>query len=147
NPDLAGKVLLPILGGQYGRTLESGQLKLAYSGGSFVITYYETVLPVAPGTYGIVLSPQIADLKHRLGDEHEHLLEYRSILTAIENLPSRNVAREERRAERYREVAIIKRRLAALEEASAEVRSSIAAAVDRFNGRIGNPESFDDIDR
>src|SRR5262249_8688052 len=60
NPDLAGKVLLPILGDQYGRTLESGHLKLAYGGGSFVITYFETVLPVAPGTYVMILSPQIA---------------------------------------------------------------------------------------
>ena len=82
-----------------------------------------------------------------MGDDHEQLLEYRSILTAIEHLPPRTGLREERRTERYREVAIIKRRLAALEDASAEVRSSIAAAVDRFNGRIGNPESFDEIDR
>src|SRR5208282_210314 len=42
---------------------------------------------------------------------------------------------------------IIKRRLAALEEASTEVRSAIAAAVDRFNGRIGCPDSFDELDR
>ena len=87
NPDLAGKVLLPILGDQYGRTLESGQLRLSYSGGSFVINYFETALPVAPGTYVLILSPQISDLKLRLGDDHEHLLEYRSILTAIEHLP------------------------------------------------------------
>ena len=106
-----------------GRTLESGQLRLSYSGGSFVINYFDTALPVAPGTYVMILSPQIADLKLRLGEDHEHLLEYRSILTAIEHLPPRTGLREERRAERYREVAIIKRRLAALEEASAEVRS------------------------
>jgi (1->4)-alpha-D-glucan 1-alpha-D-glucosylmutase len=147
NPDLAGKVLLPILGDQYGRTLESGQLRLSYGGGSFVIRYFETALPVAPGAYVMILSPQVAELKQRLGDDHEHLLEYRSILTAIEHLPPQTALREQRRAERYREVAIIKRRLAALEESSAEVRSSIAGAVDRFNGAIGNPESFDDIDR
>lgn len=34
-----------------------------------------------------------------------------------------------------------------MEEASTEVRSAIATAVDRFNGRIGYPDSFDEIDR
>src|SRR5262249_19100407 len=139
NPDLAGKVLLPILGDQYGRSLESGLLRLSYGNGTFLISYYETALPVAPGTYAMILAPQVADLKARLGEEHEHVLEYRSILTAIEHLPARTGLKEERRAERYREVAIIKRRLAALEEASEEVKASIVATVDRFNGRIGNP--------
>src|SRR5262249_44197271 len=74
NPDLAGKVLLPILGDQYGKTLESGQLRLSYSGGSFVINYFDTKLPVAPGTYLMVLAPQVPDLKLRLGEDHEQLL-------------------------------------------------------------------------
>ena len=42
NPDLEDKVLLPILGDQYGRTLESGQLRLSYGAGGFAITYYDT---------------------------------------------------------------------------------------------------------
>ncbi|MDP8923267.1 MAG: alpha-amylase family glycosyl hydrolase, partial [Chloroflexota bacterium] len=48
-PELAGKVLLPILGDQYGRVLERGELKLAFRAaeGTFVVTYYEHTLPVA----------------------------------------------------------------------------------------------------
>ena len=112
NPDLEYKVLLPILGDQYGKTLEAGQLRLSYGDGSFVITYYDTSLPIAPQTYILILSPQIDELTRRLGDDHEQLLEYRSILTALRHLPPRTGLAEERQAERYREVAIIKRRLA-----------------------------------
>src|SRR5262249_35296296 len=44
NPDLRGKVLLPILGDQYGTVLESGQIRLAYERGSFNLFYYDKQL-------------------------------------------------------------------------------------------------------
>ncbi len=147
NPDLKDKVLLPVLGEQYGRTLETGQLKLRYEGGSFHISYYGTRLPVAPMSYIAILSSQLHDLTRKLGDEDEHLLEYRSIITAIGHLPPRTGVPAEHQAERYREVAIVKRRLAALEEASREVRTAIDEAVAHFNGNVGSPNSFDEIDR
>jgi len=147
NPDLEYKVLLPILGDQYGKTLEAGHLRLAYDDGAFSISYYDTALPVAPTTYIPILSSQVEDLARRLGDDHDHVLEYRSILTALHHLPPRTGLAEERQAERYREVAIIKRRLADLVAASPEVRGAVAGAVDRYNGRVGQSESFDAIDR
>ena len=85
-------------------------------------------------------------MTRRLGDDHDHLLEYRSILTSLKHLPPHTGLKEERQAERYREVATIKKRLAALAEASTEVHATISAAVDRFNGRIGSLESFDELD-
>src|SRR5262249_52990729 len=41
NPDLEGKVLLPLLGEQYGQVLEAGQLRLNYEEGAFYLSYYE----------------------------------------------------------------------------------------------------------
>ncbi len=146
NPDLKDKVLLPILGDQYGKTLEARQLQLSFGAGEFLIHYFDTTLPVTPRSYLRLLSPQIEDLTRRLGDDHDHLLEFRSILTALKHLPPHTGLKEERQAERYREVATIKRRLAALVEASTEVYSTLCAAVDRFNGRIGSSESFDELD-
>ena len=46
--DLQGKVLLPILGQQYGEALESGEFKLTYDDGAFYVHYYETRLPIDP---------------------------------------------------------------------------------------------------
>ena len=39
--ELANKVLLPVLGDQYGAVLESGQLRLAYENGAFSLHYWE----------------------------------------------------------------------------------------------------------
>ncbi|MEO8322686.1 MAG: alpha-amylase family glycosyl hydrolase, partial [Actinomycetota bacterium] len=47
---LAGKILLPVLGDQYGRVLEAGELGLAYEDGEAVVTYFDDRFPVAPGS-------------------------------------------------------------------------------------------------
>ena len=69
--------------------------------------------------------------------------ELRSVLTALRYLPSRTDASPEQVAERHREKEVIKRRLAALCAASPHVRAAIDDAVRVFNGRVGEPRSFD----
>ncbi len=49
-PELADKLLLPILEDQYGAVLEQGKLRLAFEDGAFYIYYYDNRLPVAPRT-------------------------------------------------------------------------------------------------
>src|SRR3989454_3131749 len=46
--DLHDKVLLPILGDQYGRVLERGELQLHFADGAFYLTYFDHQLPIAP---------------------------------------------------------------------------------------------------
>ena len=50
--ELADKVLIPILGDQYGEVLERQELQLTYRDGAFVVRYYDESLPIAPDTYG-----------------------------------------------------------------------------------------------
>ncbi len=45
-PELKGKVLLPILGDQYGRVLERGELRLLYKNKTVCIKYYDNRFPV-----------------------------------------------------------------------------------------------------
>ncbi|HZI42540.1 MAG TPA: alpha-amylase family glycosyl hydrolase, partial [Gemmatimonadaceae bacterium] len=52
--ELADKVLLPILGAQYGEALEQQELKLTYRDGAFFACYYDDTLPIAPDTYAMV---------------------------------------------------------------------------------------------
>jgi (1->4)-alpha-D-glucan 1-alpha-D-glucosylmutase len=42
------KILLPVLGDHYGLILSSGQIRLEYSGGHFVVRYHEHTFPLAP---------------------------------------------------------------------------------------------------
>ena len=53
--ELRNKVLLPILGDQYGQVLESGELKLEYREGAFFLRYYQSLLPIEPRTYRTIL--------------------------------------------------------------------------------------------
>src|SRR5216684_6005204 len=57
DPDLAGKVLVPVLGDHYGRVLEKGELQLRYETetGSFAVHYREHRLPIDPREYSVLL--------------------------------------------------------------------------------------------
>src|SRR5690242_21399919 len=80
---LQNKVLLPILGQQYGRVLENGELVLRYEDGAFYLNYYENELPVNPRTYVEILTVPLEQLIKTLGVENEDVLEYQSIITAL----------------------------------------------------------------
>jgi (1->4)-alpha-D-glucan 1-alpha-D-glucosylmutase len=143
--ELADKVLLPILGAQYGEALEHQELKLTYRDGAFFACYYDDTLPIAPDTYAMVFEGDVEawQAEHPGADADELL----SILTASRNLPARSDRSPDAIATRAREKEIVKRRLAGLAERSVEVRELIDRSIDRLNGTAGQPRSFDALDR
>jgi (1->4)-alpha-D-glucan 1-alpha-D-glucosylmutase len=145
-PELENRVLLPVLEDQYGSVLERGDLKLAYEDGAFFILYGEWKLPVAPRTYGGILDRSLNELVSASAEESEHILELRSIMTAISYLPPPTEQDAEKIAERNREKEVIKRRISALYEASPDTRASIDATIRMLNGTVGEPKSFDLLD-
>ncbi len=147
NPHLENKVLLPILEDQYGIVLEDGKLRLAYEDGAFFIHHYATSLPLAPGTYSTILSRQLDGLSESLGKDDLRVLELQSILTAISHLPPRTESDPEKLEERRREKEVIKRRIATLYQESSEARDAVDAVLAQFNGKAGDPRSFDLLDR
>ncbi|MBI1913245.1 MAG: malto-oligosyltrehalose synthase [Planctomycetes bacterium] len=146
NPNLENKLLLPILEDQYGAVLEAGKIHLAYESGSFAFYYYERRLPLDPGTYSLVLRPVLEQLVAALGEDNEHVRELQSILTALGYLPPRTETDAERLTERNREKEVVKDRLARLAEKAAEVAQAIEDVVRLFNGKVGEPHSFDRLD-
>jgi len=145
-PELKNKVLLPILGDQYGRALEQQELQLEFKDGAFSIRYYDTVLPVTPRTYVAILEWHIEDLQQTLGAEHPQFVELRSIITGLGHLPSRTEQDPVRIEERHREKEVLKRRLATLVGESPAVHEFVEANVLRYNGVKGDPRSFDRLD-
>lgn len=143
---LQQKVLLPMLGDQYGRVLENQELQLSYQRGAFFVKYYETKLPIAPRSSLLVLQRVQALISQQLNEADSHRLELESILTALEHLPPRNVTDPERIRERRREKEITKRRLTALVSASASVRRALQRVIHEFNGRASDPQSFDSLE-
>ena len=144
--ELANKVLLPILGEQYGRVLENQELILSYEDGGFFLSYYDHHLPVAPRPAVTILSHRLGDLEHTLGADHAALLEFRSIITALGHLPLRTETDRDKVIERHREKEIIKRRLATVTSANPTIRTFVEDNVRFFNGTKGDPRSFDYLD-
>jgi (1->4)-alpha-D-glucan 1-alpha-D-glucosylmutase len=147
NPALKNKVLLPILGDQYGRVLENQEIKIVYRGGAFFATYYETTLPVAARTSTLLLELALARLKQSLGDYHTDVLEMESIITALRHLPPRTELDAARVRERRREKEVSKRRLATLVKQSKDARKAVHEALIEINGTRGEPASFDHLER
>jgi (1->4)-alpha-D-glucan 1-alpha-D-glucosylmutase len=141
--ELKGKVLLPILGDQYGVVLEQGQLQLALEDGALALRYFDHNLPINPRRGRVVFEHRIEELEKALGAEQPHLREFLSILTALRNLPAYTETDEQRIAERQREKGVARERLARLIETAPEIRRHIEANITIFNGRPGEPASFD----
>lgn len=144
--ELENKILIPILGEQYGSVLENGDLRLAFEEGSFFVYYHDHKLPIIPKTYSNILTLGIEDLQRELGNTEPGLQELMSIVTSLKHLPPTTEENPERIVERYREKEVVKRRLWELYQFSSKIREFIDGNVASFNGIKGEPDSFDLLD-
>src|SRR5262249_819159 len=141
---LGDRVLVPILGDQYGRVLERGELQVRFEEGTFYVLYGERRLPIAPGTYRYILEVALKNLAEYRDDDF--YAELQSILTALEYLPKPTETDPKRIAERAREKEIIKRRLERRCAEAPQVQQAIDRALAQINGNPGDPRSFDKLD-
>ncbi len=141
--ELENKILIPILGDQFGTVLENGELRLCFEEGFFFVSYHEHKLPIIPKTYSNILSPGIEEIALELGDSDPQIQEIRSIITALRHLPPTTEQNPELIAERDREKVVVKRRLWDLYSNSSAIREFIDRNLTAFNGRVGEPGSFD----
>lgn len=145
--ELRNKILLPILGDQYGQVLESGGLALEYREGAFFLRCCQSLLPLDPRTYRAVLAYRLDALKETEPPESEELRELESIVTALEHLPEYSETEPNRSAERQREKEVIKGRLRTLTDRSTGIAEFIQRNVREFNGTPNDPHSYDNLDQ
>jgi (1->4)-alpha-D-glucan 1-alpha-D-glucosylmutase len=126
-PDLKGRVLLPVLGAQYGEILERGEIELGFyaAEGSFYAAYFEHRFPIAPCCYATILAAARGSLAALAAD-----------FAVLGRSPGD--AREM--------AAALKRRLA---EAAREPRTAavIGAALATFKGGPDEPQGLDRLHR
>lgn len=144
--ELENKVLLPILGDQYGIVLENQEILLQYDEGRLFLRYYEHILPLDPCTWIQVLGFRQETLLQQFDDTNPHLQEYLSILTALSHLPGRTETDADRIAERYREKEVIRRRLAQVLTDNPPLHSFLLDNIQIINGTKGQARSFDVLD-
>lgn len=127
SPSLDGRVLLPVLGEQYGAVLAAGGLRLVFdaAAGTFAVWAYGShKMPVRPADYRRILGAR-HPLLARLGDGFAHLNDWHP--------------HQERRAGELKAELVAAAR-------DPEVAGAIDAAVDRFTGREGDLESWSRLD-
>ena len=147
DPALAGRVLLPILGDQYGVVLERGELQLAFddAAGSFTLGYYQHRMPIDPSGYGALVrraaravparewSPGAAEAAARLAE-------------VFDRLPARDDADPAARARRQHDKPIAKRQLAEHLRADPQLARALAGVVATLNGSGGGRSAYDALD-
>jgi isoamylase len=143
--ELHDTVLLPVLGDQYGRVLERGELKVERDGGRLFVRYFEQRFPVAPKSLSELLAGVAA--KTGLAEDQPMQQELESLCASLSHLPDRHAMADADRRERAREKEVFKRRLTHLLSSSPDVTRAFDAALERLNGTPGDPASFDALDR
>jgi malto-oligosyltrehalose synthase len=121
--DLKGRVLLPVLGDQYGAVLERGEIALRFDPreGSFSAWYYNHRFPISPHSYPAILrraGTRLADLAQAFAE-------------------LRRLAPREARSR----AAGLRRGLAE-SAAQRQVGQAIAGALEEFAGQPGRPATF-----
>lgn len=132
--ELRDKVLLPILGEQYGVALDSGKLQITFSDdGFFSLQYFDRDLPLNPRQLVILLGNNLDSLKAAHPAENPELTEFLSILFHLEHLPATEQTDMTSVSERSREKEVAKRRLATLVRESPEIRRHVETNMAEFN--------------
>jgi (1->4)-alpha-D-glucan 1-alpha-D-glucosylmutase len=139
---LKGKVLVPVLGDQYGKVLAAGELVLELDAGAgeLSVWYHDHRFPVDPSSYPALIT-QPGDGRPE-GAARADLIALESILRSLARLPDHESADEVSREVRAHEIFIAKRRLVELCARSPAIKAHIERRVAAVNGTAGDAASF-----
>jgi (1->4)-alpha-D-glucan 1-alpha-D-glucosylmutase len=137
-PALRNKLLLPILGDQYGAELESKHIQVSVEDGRPLVHYYDHTMPVAPRTVHLIfpIEAGVDPLPQW----------FRELLQRIDQLPPHETSEDELREKRQAELAEL---LPQLQDAlrSPEMQPVIERVLATINGVEGDAHSFDRLHR
>jgi (1->4)-alpha-D-glucan 1-alpha-D-glucosylmutase len=123
---LRGKVMIPVLGDQYGKVLASGQIELRFDpeSGTFSAWYHQHRFPIDPRDYGQIIG-KAASLR----------APYRELFERFEAL-------EQLDADVYEEGQALKRELAQRVQGDPALEGHLTAAAQAFRGTPGEIDTW-----
>jgi (1->4)-alpha-D-glucan 1-alpha-D-glucosylmutase len=130
---LQNKVLIPVLGDQYGRSLAAGQIRIKQVGENFQVHYMDHTFPLAPRSLAILLSKAA---------EYAHDDTLGFIADSLSRLPSPDATDPAPILERHRDKAVIYGLLGRLSREQPDVCARITTALEVINGDI---EALDEL--
>ena len=147
NRVLEGRVIQPVLGSPYGQALENREIRLVLEEEGFFVYYYEHKFPLDPKTYELILRHRLADLVRELGEGNSAIMSLLGLITLVEHLPPRSLTSKRKILERHRQKEILKNNLWLLYQVNPLIKKFLDENITLFNGRAGDPESFNLLDR
>jgi (1->4)-alpha-D-glucan 1-alpha-D-glucosylmutase len=124
---LQNKILLPVLGDQYGRVLATGEIRIEQSGHLFQVRYADHLFPLAPRSLPGILN----QANRTLSDPTLGFL-----ADSLARLPAPDSTSPELIQERHRDKDVIYTMLERLCEERGEICSAISSAVSAINANI-----------
>jgi (1->4)-alpha-D-glucan 1-alpha-D-glucosylmutase len=121
---LQNKILIPVLGDQYGRVLSANQLKIVQQCGLFRVHYMENQFPLAPRSLAIPLSKAA---------QYADNAKLSFIAESLARLPIPEPADRELVLSRHRDKTVIYELLRRLCEEQPDIPTAITKAVDDLN--------------
>lgn len=133
------KLLLPILGDQYGIELENKKLQITVKDGWPYVQYYDHLMPLSPRSLPI-LFPAHEDAENAVPAG------FRDLLDQLSHIPPHETSDQSLQQKRRADLLLVKPRLLnAL--SSPEMRAPLARSIQSINGIEGRPHSFDRLHR
>lgn len=130
---LQNKVLIPVLGDQYGHVLSANQIKVEYDGESFQVRYFDHLFPLAPRSLAIPLS---------MAEKYVKTPMLGFIADSLARLPSPDSTDEEVLAARHRDKMILYELLQRLCREDPSVSAAIVRAVGELNGNVDSLDAL-----
>jgi (1->4)-alpha-D-glucan 1-alpha-D-glucosylmutase len=136
-PELRDKLLLPILGNQYGEELEAGKIPVAHDAAGFHIQYYDKRLPIDPQTV-----PLIFESLPRFWDEPA-FDKLKQVLTALKALPPHHENDAATVRQRQGSIGGQVSELERIIGSNPDVADLLERTLKHMNGEMGVLHSFD----
>ncbi|MGH7997312.1 MAG: malto-oligosyltrehalose synthase [Opitutaceae bacterium] len=135
-------ILVPVLDDHYGVILEKGGLRLTYEAGGLRVEYGTLFFPLNAAAYAAVLARVATDRALPA----ERRLEIEELLHGFQRLAPAATAWTPN-PEVPKETHILKERLARLADGNGPLAELVRSHAAALNGRAGEPDSFDALDR
>jgi (1->4)-alpha-D-glucan 1-alpha-D-glucosylmutase len=142
---LEGKVLLPVLGRPFGEALEHQELKLVLMEGKFFVQYFESLFPLAPSTYHLILKRRLNELRSVLGEDSPAYQEYSGIVAAAAALSATGQSREAA-GERRLQFESLRQRLRQLVSEDVKISDFIQQNLKGLEGNPKEPSTFTSLE-
>jgi (1->4)-alpha-D-glucan 1-alpha-D-glucosylmutase len=142
-PELKNKLLLPILGGQYGDELEAKHIQVVIEGGKPYVQVFDHRMPVAPRTISMIFFRSAIGSVPPWGEGADAMPEeLYELLRGLAHIPPHESTDPGLRSQRHDQLAELLPQLYRLLD-TAELKPLVERALEKINGVGGQMSSFD----